>query len=66
MKLYALCKVAFCYNCPMNRSDKIKRITLIFLGALAAGYFMYSGFSLLMTEESSDVNASNGVIQLSK
>ncbi|MEN8146081.1 MAG: hypothetical protein ABFR02_00515 [Campylobacterota bacterium] len=50
----------------MNRSDKIKRITLIFLGALASGYFMYSGFSLLMTEESKDVNASSGVIQLSK
>jgi hypothetical protein len=50
----------------MNRTDKIKRITLIFLGALASGYFMYSGFSLLMTEESTEVNASNGVIQLSK
>ena len=50
----------------MNRSDKIKRITLIFLGALASGYFMYTGFSLLMTEESTEVNASNGVTKLSK
>ena len=50
----------------MNRTDKIKRITLIFLGALVSGYFMYSGFSLLMTEESVEVNASNGVIELSK
>ncbi len=50
----------------MNTTDKIKRITLIFLGALASGYFMYSGFSLLMTEESSEVNASSGVIELSK
>ncbi len=34
----------------MNRTDKIKRITLIFLAALASGYFMYSGFSILMSE----------------
>jgi len=50
----------------MNTTDKIKRIALIFLGALASGYFMYTGFSLLMTEESVEVNASNGVTQLSK
>ena len=50
----------------MNRTDKIKRITLIFLGALASGYFMYTGFSLLMTEESAEVNASTGVTQLPK
>jgi len=45
----------------MNKSEKIKRIVLIFLGALASGYFMYSGFTLLMSDEPVDVNASNGV-----
>jgi hypothetical protein len=35
----------------MNRSEKIKRIIFIFLAALASGYFMYSGFSLLFEEE---------------
>jgi len=44
----------FCYNPPMNRTDKIKRITLIFLAALASGYFMYSGFSLLFNESESN------------
>jgi len=34
----------------MNRSDKIKRIIFIILAALASGYFMYSGFSLLYEE----------------
>ena len=45
----------------MNKNEKIKRIVLIFLGALASGYFMYSGFTLLMNDEPVDVNASNGV-----
>lgn len=40
-----------CYNGGMNRSDRIRRIVLIFLAALASGYFMYSGFSLLFNEE---------------
>ncbi len=39
----------------MNRSDKIKRIALIVLAALASGYFLYSGFSILFNE--SDANA---------
>ena len=34
----------------MNRSDQIKRIIFIFFAALASGYFMYSGFSLLFEE----------------
>jgi hypothetical protein len=34
----------------MNRSDKIKRIIFIILAALASGYFMYTGFSLLYEE----------------
>jgi hypothetical protein len=34
----------------MNRSEKIKRIIFIFLAAIASGYFMYSGFSLLFEE----------------
>lgn len=34
----------------MNRSEKIKRIVFIFLAALASGYFMYTGFSLLYEE----------------
>ena len=55
-----------CYNSSMNKTDKIKRITLIFLGALASGYFMYSGFSLLMVEESPDKNSSKGLKDLSK
>ncbi len=38
----------------MNRTDKIKRITLIFLAAIASGYFMYSGFSLLFNESESN------------
>ena len=50
-----------CYNSPMNRSDKIKRITLIILAALASGYFMYTGFSLLMTEEKPPVDAAKGI-----
>ena len=45
----------------MDNNEKIKRIALIFLGALASGYFMYSGFTLLMTDEPVEVNASNGV-----
>ena len=35
----------------MNRNEKIKRMVLIVIGALASGYFMYSGFSLLMQDE---------------
>jgi len=35
----------------MNRLEKIKRIIFIVLAALASGYLMYSGFSLLMTEQ---------------
>ncbi len=50
----------------MEKSEKIKRIVLIFIGALASGYFMYSGFSLLMHDEVKEVNASNGVKQLSE
>jgi len=34
----------------MNRSDNIKRIIFIILAALASGYFMYTGFSLLYEE----------------
>ena len=48
----------------MNKTEKIKRIVLIFLGALASGYFMYSGFSMLMHDDSSDANATQGVKQL--
>jgi len=47
----------------MNKTEKIKRIVLIFLGALASGYFMYSGFSMLMND-SSDLNTTQGVKQL--
>jgi len=50
----------------MNKNEKIKRIVLIFLGALASGYFMYSGFTLLMSDEPVDANASNGLKDLSK
>ena len=50
----------------MNKNEKIKRIILVFLGALASGYFMYSGFTLLMTDEPVEVNASNGLKDLSK
>jgi len=50
----------------MNKNEKIKRIIFIFLGALASGYFMYSGFTLLMVDESVEVNASNGLKDLSK
>jgi len=48
----------------MNTTEKIKRIVLVFLGALASGYFMYSGFSMLMHDESSDLNTTQGVKQL--
>jgi hypothetical protein len=34
----------------MNRSEKIRRIIFIFLAALASGYFIYTGFSLLFEE----------------
>ena len=34
----------------MNRSDRTRRIIFIILAALASGYFMYSGFSLLYEE----------------
>jgi len=50
----------------MNKNEKIKRVVLIFLGALASGYFMYSGFTILMSDEPMEVNASNGLINLSK
>jgi len=50
----------------MNSNEKIKRIVLIFLGALASGYFMYTGFSILMNDEPVEVNASNGLKDLSK
>ena len=36
----------------MEKSEKIKRIIFIALAILASGYFMYSGFSILMTEDS--------------
>ena len=52
------------YNSRMNKTEKLQRIILIFLGALASGYFMYSGFSMLMHEDSSDTNATQGVKQL--
>ena len=50
----------------MNKNEKMKRIIFIFLGSLASGYFMYSGFTLLMSDEPLEVNASNGLIDLSK
>jgi len=34
----------------MNRADRTKRIIFIILAALASGYFMYTGFSLLYEE----------------
>ncbi len=48
----------------MNKTEKLQRIILILLGALASGYFMYSGFSMLMHDESGEVNATQGVKQL--
>jgi len=50
----------------MNKNEKIKRIIFIFLGALASGYFMYSGFSILMTDAPIEVNTSIGLTDLSK
>ena len=50
----------------MNKTEKIQRIVLIFLGALASGYFMYSGFTLLMQDEPSEINASHGLKDLPK
>jgi len=50
----------------MNKREKTQRVILIFLGALASGYFMYSGFSLLMHDEPVEVNASTGLTDLSK
>ena len=48
----------------MNKNEKTKRIVLVFLGALASGYFMYSGFALLMHDETQEVNATQGLKQL--
>ena len=48
----------------MNKTEKIQRIVLIFLGVLASGYFMYSGFSMLMHDEVREVNTSEGMKQL--
>ncbi len=53
-----------CYNSHMNKNEKTKRIVLVFLGALASGYFMYSGFALLMHDETQEVNATQGLKQL--
>jgi hypothetical protein len=50
----------------MNKKEKLQRIVLIFLGALASGYFMYSGFTLLMQDEPVEVNASQGLKSLSE
>lgn len=50
----------------MNKKEKLQRIVLIFLGALASGYFMYSGFTLLMQDEPVEVNASQGLKVLSE
>lgn len=51
----------------MNRSEKIKRIVFIFLAALASGYFMYSGFSLLFEEEETNTTViPKGITELSK
>ena len=50
----------------MNKNEKIKKVVFIFLGALASGYFMYSGFSILMSDEPVEVNASNGLTDLLK
>ena len=50
----------------MNRTDKIKRITLIFLGALASGYFMYTGFSILMSEDEPVTESTQGTSKLSE
>jgi len=44
----------------MEKSEKIKRIVLIALAVLASGYFMYSGFSILMTE---DTNTSSQTLE---
>ena len=52
------------YNSCMNKIEKLQRIVLIILGVLASGYFMYSGFSMLMHDESNDVNATQGLKQL--
>lgn len=35
----------------MNRSEKIKKISLIVLMLVASGYFLYTGFSMLFQEE---------------
>ena len=50
----------------MNKTEKIKRLVLVFLGALASGYFMYSGFSILMQDEPVEINTSKGLKDLSK
>jgi len=50
----------------MNKKEKLQRIVLIFLGALASGYFMYSGFTLLMQDEPVEVNVSQGLKSLSE
>ena len=51
---------------PMNRTDKIKRITLIFLAALASGYFMYMGFSILMSEDKTTPAVPQGITEISE
>ncbi|MGB5964544.1 MAG: hypothetical protein WBG65_03310 [Sulfurimonadaceae bacterium] len=50
----------------MNRSDKIKRITLIFLAVLASGYFMYTGFSILMSEDETTPVSPQGITEVSE
>jgi len=59
-------KKNLCYNAAMNQNEKIKRIVLIFLGALASGYFMYSGFSLLFVEEDTNTTQTQAITHLSE
>jgi hypothetical protein len=39
----------------MEKREKLKKLTLIILFALASAYFLYSGFSLLFQEEEKKV-----------
>ena len=48
----------------MNKSEKIKKIIYITLAALTSGYFLFTGFTLLISEDSTeDQNSSMGIIK---
>ncbi len=49
----------------MEKNQKIKKIAYIVIAALTSGYFLFSGFTMLLSEDANnEQNSSMGVIDI--